>query len=196
MYRLLVTTSTFIVASLLWLMPQALAHEYYLMPETFTPTAGTEFAVRHRLGQKFKGNELPWITSWNIRSEVWDGGEKREAKSKDGDRPALKITSGTTGLITVVHQSNVDILTFKTWGKIPELHKKRGAGIRPSCQRGRHQTEDWPERGLFPFYKNTAVGRWIRSGSRHPSWPEDRACGSRPSTHAQGFRANARAIAL
>ncbi|MEO0490449.1 MAG: hypothetical protein AAFZ49_12955, partial [Cyanobacteria bacterium J06659_2] len=35
----------------------ALAHEYYLLPESFTPAAGASVKVSHKLGEKFFGNE-------------------------------------------------------------------------------------------------------------------------------------------
>ena len=60
----------FILAVLLLILGTigAKAHEYYLMPESFTPSSNKEFAVRHRLGKNFKGNEMPFINKWNIRT--------------------------------------------------------------------------------------------------------------------------------
>ncbi|NKB50910.1 MAG: DUF4198 domain-containing protein [Rhizobiaceae bacterium] len=112
------------------------AHEYYLMPESFTPNDGVEFSVRHRLGQKFKGNELPFINRWNIRSETWKDGEKKSVRGQDGDRPALKVTGRGKGLMSVVHQSNVDFLTFKTWEKFKAYVTKEGLAhaLQPSLQ--------------------------------------------------------------
>ncbi len=104
----------------------ASAHEYYLMPDSFTPAVGTEVAVDHRLGQKFKGNRLPYIGTWNLRSEIWEEGKKREVAGQDGDRPALKITSSSKQMYSVIHQSNVDFLTFKTWEKFQTYTKKEG----------------------------------------------------------------------
>jgi len=102
------------------------AHEYYLMPESFQPKNDVEFSIRHRLGQKFKGNELPFIDSWNIRSEVWKDGDKTEVRGQDGDRPALKVTKSGSGLMSVIHQSNVDFLTFATWEKFKAYVTKEG----------------------------------------------------------------------
>ena len=105
---------------------QSAAHEYYLMPETFTPAANTQFDLRHRLGQKFKGNEMPFIKKWNIRSEVWKDGDKRDARGQDGDRPALKLSQQGAGLMAVIHQSNVDFLTFSSWEKFVKYATKEG----------------------------------------------------------------------
>lgn len=108
------------------LPPIAHAHEYYLMPESFTPPADQEFSVRHRLGQNFKGNEMPYITKWNIRSEAWKDGSMREVRGQDGDRPAVKLTQSGSGLMSVIHQSNVDFLTFQSWDKFVKYVTKEG----------------------------------------------------------------------
>lgn len=102
------------------------SHEYYLMPETFLAQPGETVAVKHRLGQKFKGNELPFIGNWNIRSEVWEQGKMRPVRGLDGDRPALTIKPQEPGLVSVIHQSNIDFLTFKTWEKFQAYVGKEG----------------------------------------------------------------------
>lgn len=104
----------------------ALAHEYYLMPTPFDPTVGEQFEVRHRLGQNFKGNEVPYIGRWNKRSEFWVGGDKRDVKGLDGDRPALKLTATKPGLAIIAHRSNVDFLTFSSWEKFVAYVEKEG----------------------------------------------------------------------
>jgi len=107
-------------------MRLASAHEYYLLPKNFSPPIASEVAVEHRLGEKFKGNQMPWITQWNIRSEIWENGKSRPVKGIDGDRPALKIIPDRERLTAVIHQSNVDFLTFKTWEKFVNYTNKEG----------------------------------------------------------------------
>ncbi len=145
------------------------AHEYYLMPESFTPNSGVEFAVRHRLGQKFKGNELPFINNWNIRSELWKDGEKTSIRGMDGDRPALKITGQGKGLMSVVHQSNVDFITFKTWEKFKNYVTKEGLGhaLLPS-QQGRNPKLDLKE-GYSRFAKTLVALGAEPSGRDQPT---------------------------
>ena len=114
------------ISLLMGISQQVFAHEYYLMPETFTPKAGDELPVRHRLGKLFKGNEMPWIGVWNVRSEIWEDGNKRDVKRKDGDRPAILAKLTSPKLAIAVHQSNVDFLTFKTWEKFQKYVTKEG----------------------------------------------------------------------
>lgn len=102
------------------------AHEYYLMPDRFLAVAGEEVAISHRLGQNFKGNEMSYIDAWNIRSEVWENGRMRQVSGLDGDRPALTIVPHGEGLLAVIHQSNIDLLTFKTWEKFRNYATKEG----------------------------------------------------------------------
>lgn len=116
----------FTALAFMFFAPLTLAHEYYLMPNSFTPPAGEKFAVRHRLGQNFKGNEVPYISRWNIRSELWVNGEKRDVKGVDGDRPALKMSVSKPGLAIVAHQGNVDFLTFSSWEKFVAYVEKEG----------------------------------------------------------------------
>ena len=104
----------------------ASAHEYYLLPQDFTPAAGTSVNVEHRLGQKFNGNQMPWVTLWNIRSEMWQDGQSTPVKGIDGDRPALKISPDKSKLTTIIHQSNIDFLTFSTWEKFVSYTNKEG----------------------------------------------------------------------
>jgi len=130
----------------------ASAHEYYLMPDNFSPAAGKQVAVRHLLGQRFKGNELPWITRWNIRSEQWQNGSKKEIAGIDGDRPALKATIEKPGLAIFLHQSNIDQLTFKTWEKFTKYVKKEG--IDDILQR--HQDAGKPKQGVKELYSRYA----------------------------------------
>ncbi len=143
-----------IVASLIFslLTAAAAAHEYYLMPERFDPPVDSELNVRHRLGQRFKGNELPWITRWNVRSELWQDGRMREIKSIDGDRPALKHTFATPGLAIFLHQSNIDRLTFKTWDKFTKYIEKEGIdGVLPL-----HDKAGKPRQGIKELYARYA----------------------------------------
>ena len=105
---------------------KAVAHEYYLMPESFAASVGQEIGVRHRLGQRFNGNELPYIDVWNIRSETWINGRRVELRGQDGDRPALKVTVTEPGIISIIHESNIELITFKTWEKFANYATKEG----------------------------------------------------------------------
>ncbi len=138
----------------------AVAHEYYLMPQTFQPETGAEVAVSHELGQRFKGNELPFIGAWNVRSEIWENGQKREARFNDGDRPALKVTPSTNALTIVLHQSNIDRLDFKTWEKFIKYTDKEGLSsvAKEHLAKGKPRPEDGkPIRELYARFAKTLL---------------------------------------
>jgi len=116
------------------LSSSALAHEYYLQPESFSPALGSTVGINQKLGNKFKGNNMPWINKWNVRSEVWHGDKVTEVKGLDGDRPALSLKLEKPGVHVVLHRSNVDTLTFKTWEKFENYANKEGLehALKPS----------------------------------------------------------------
>ena len=95
----------------------SLAHEYYLEPDKYEVALGEEFGIAHKNGMRFKGNAYPWIGQWNVRSEAWQNGVGVKVFGKDGDRPALKLKSDQTGLVSIIHQSNPSALTFTEWEK-------------------------------------------------------------------------------
>ncbi|MEM8750974.1 MAG: DUF4198 domain-containing protein [Pseudomonadota bacterium] len=119
-------TISAIALALMALAVPAAAHEYYLIPQNFSPDAGSEVAIEHRLGQRFKGDEMPWISKWNIRSELWTSDTSAKVEGKDGDRPALTVTLPKTELTAVIHQSNIEYLTFQTWEKFRAYVLKEG----------------------------------------------------------------------
>ncbi len=130
------------------------------MPETFQPETDKEVAVRHELGQRFKGNQLPFIGAWNVRSEIWENGGKREIRFNDGDRPALKIVPVTSALTVVVHESNIDRLDFKTWEKFVKYTDKEGlsAVAQQHLADGKPRPEDGrPIRELYARFAKTLL---------------------------------------
>ena len=58
-----------------WLASPALAHDFWIEPDQFTPQAGSRIDVRLREGMELKGNTLPYIEDWiQDFSAVTNGG--------------------------------------------------------------------------------------------------------------------------
>ena len=132
----------------------AAAHEYYLMPEKFIVSADEEIAVRHHLGQRFAGNEMPYISSWNIRSELWrDGTLVSQLRGTDGDRPALNLPPQEPGLISVVHQSNISKYAPGDWAKFAAYLSKEGLGSKIAEHRARGLDETDPTEAYSRYAK-------------------------------------------
>lgn len=136
------------------LVAPAAAHEYYLMPDQFIVPEGEVGAVRHRLGERFAGNEMPYITAWNVRSELWRGGAKvMELRGTDGDRPTLTLPPQKTGLVSVIHQSNISKYAPGDWAKFAAYLSKEGLGSIIEKHRARGLDEADPTEAYSRFAK-------------------------------------------
>ena len=113
-------------AALLFWSRAAAPHEYYLMPQDFTPPAGAAFGVEHRLGQDFKGNQIPYISRWTVRSELRRGESSRTLKGTDGDRPAMSVPGLPASTVTLAYESNIDFLDFTEPAKLDAYLEKEG----------------------------------------------------------------------
>lgn len=102
------------------------AHEYFLEAQPYQVNSGDQFGIIHKNGTRFKGSAYPWIDRWNIRSEAWQDGQSQEVRGKDGDRPALQLQARKPGLITIIHESDWSLLTFKKWQKFIEYLDDEG----------------------------------------------------------------------
>lgn len=103
---------------------------------------------------------MPWIDRWNVRSELWQGKEHRELRSRDGDRPALRLSLSQERLATVVHESNIDKLDFKVWEKFVSYTDKEGlsAIARQHLSEGNPKPDDNnPIRELYARFAKTLV---------------------------------------
>jgi len=128
------------------------AHEYYLQPDKFSVEVDEEFGVDHKNGMKFKGSTYPWITSWNVRSEVWQNGKSANLTGKDGDRPALKYKPAEAGLVTLIHESSPSIVTFKKWEKFKSYLADEGL----THKLADHQKAGYPEKQVKEVYTRFA----------------------------------------
>jgi uncharacterized GH25 family protein len=88
-----------------WLAPTALAHDFWIEPDQFTPAAGSRVDVYLREGMGLKGNTLPYIEDWiQDFSEVTRGG-RASVHSLQGNDPAATLTIGAGGTL-LGYQSN------------------------------------------------------------------------------------------
>lgn len=119
----------------------ALAHEYYLLPQDFTPPAGTEAKVEHRLGQAFKGGTMPYIDRWIVRAEAWRDGDGTRITGTNGDLPAFTIATGEPGALAAIYESNIDYLDFTDPAKFDAYLDKEGL----TAIRAEHAARGLPE---------------------------------------------------
>lgn len=114
------------------------AHEYWLEPLDYTPSASEIVAANVRVGQDFKGDAIPFIPQMVVQYRVYDSQGMREPGGDVGDRPALQVEARQSGLMIMAYQSSVSRTTFNDLEKfqsylefegIPEFfeqHRARG----------------------------------------------------------------------
>ncbi len=116
----------------------AQSHEFWIDPLEFAVEKGAPLAADLRIGQAFKGSAY----TYNPRNfEVFDiatNGTRSAVEGRAGDRPALNMTAGDDGLVSVIHVTDAAFLTYSDWSSFKafcehkdftwalEAHKARG----------------------------------------------------------------------
>jgi uncharacterized GH25 family protein len=79
------------VSCFLLLATTVRAHDFWIEPENFTPTATEAVAISLREGVKFKGNTLPYIDEWFRDFSMTTAAGREPIISVLGDDPAASI---------------------------------------------------------------------------------------------------------
>lgn len=122
-------------------VPAAHAHEFWIEPESFRPAVGIAVPVRLRVGQKFKGESLPYLPESFERFTLHDARGERTVAGIPGDDPAASVAFGA-GLSVLAYRSQRYPLSFddlaeferylRTEGleAIPERHRALGKPVK------------------------------------------------------------------
>lgn len=126
----------------------ALAHELWLEPDAFQITPQTRLVVNIVNGQKFRGHALPYLPNAAARFDLVAGGAETALMPRAGDRPALDMVAGDSGLHVVVYQAAHAALTYHEWEKFQNFitHKDLPASLAEHLDRG------LPETGFKEIY--------------------------------------------
>lgn len=102
----------------LWLSAQpTTAHEFWIEPEQFFIDAGDTLSTRLYVGQNLEGVENAFIPRRLERFEWSQAGLSRPVEMSLGDRPAFAMMAQTEGVVTVMHQTRPQSLTYSKWEK-------------------------------------------------------------------------------
>lgn len=101
-----------LVFALFMTASSAFAHEFWIEPEAFQHPAGAQVQAALRNGENFNGGALAWFDNWRIRSEARMQ-DVTPLEGRAGDLPALTYQPTSEGLLRFVHQTNVDLITYK-----------------------------------------------------------------------------------
>lgn len=123
--------------------PAARAHDFWIEPSTYMPSAGQRVAVRLRVGDHFPGDPVPRTAGRIERFAVLGAGAPAEVPGVEGIDPAGYLSLEAPGLYQIVYDSNhasVDLggekfeqhLAEQGLGRISELRKQAGQSAAPA----------------------------------------------------------------
>ncbi|SFR34828.1 DUF4198 domain-containing protein [Litoreibacter janthinus] len=113
------------VALFLWAATSAQAHEFWISPEVYETPKGGEIQAHLRVGQEFGGASYSFNPNQFERFDLVAGDQVIPVTGRLGDTPALGMTSPADGLITIVHETGDNILTYKEMEKFEKFAKHK-----------------------------------------------------------------------
>jgi len=91
----------------------ARAHEFWLQPDRYHVTPGTQVGISVHVGQYFKGDSLPYVPDWVAGFDVTGPEGRRAAAAGIGDDPAGRISVEKPATYVVVYQSRPETTRFE-----------------------------------------------------------------------------------
>ncbi len=106
----------------------AVAHEYWIAPESYRVAPGERVEARLLVGEMMEGTELPWL-SHQIRSfEISTPEGDLEVQGMEGDLPALSYVPEVPGLHVIAHETFPLEVSFDTLAEFREYLAYEGLG--------------------------------------------------------------------
>ena len=125
------------VALILW-AATAQAHEFWISPEAYVTQKGGEVQAQLRVGQKFGGGSYSFNPNRFERFDLVMGDKVIPAEGRLGDTPALNMPALAEGLITIVHETDDNLLTYTDMAKFAKfaMHKDFEWAVLSHAERG------------------------------------------------------------
>lgn len=130
----------------------AMAHEFWLQTDNYSPKRDAKSPVSMHVGQFFKGPSFPYLSDNFVKFSVLQDGRSDPVKGLDGDDPAATLAFKKSGLAVVTFNSVALELTFEEWPKFERYLIKEG--LRHIVRR--HRAAGKPEIGIKEFYERDA----------------------------------------
>jgi len=117
--------------------PAALAHDFWIEPQTFRPEAGEQVTISLRVGEDFSGDSQPLIPGWFIDYSVTSPTRRQPVRGQIGDDPAGYFVADAQGSQLIGYRSSrsfvdIDPPTFNDYldkeglGWVRERREQRG----------------------------------------------------------------------
>ncbi|MCV2882026.1 DUF4198 domain-containing protein [Actibacterium sp. XHP0104] len=132
--------------------PMALAHEFWLSPQTYQVDPGAPVIADLRLGQNFSGAPMSFLPGRITRFELFQGETVTEITSRIGDRPAMSQPAPAQGLAIIVHETTDQRLTYTEWAKFTDFVTHKAFDGLPDT----HTARGLPQTGFDETYRRYA----------------------------------------
>jgi uncharacterized GH25 family protein len=86
------------------------AHDFWIEPKSFSPTAGEILSVRLKVGQEMMGDPVPRDASLLREFVVADAAGQRPLVGRDGSDPAGYLRADAAGLLVIGYASNPSVV--------------------------------------------------------------------------------------
>lgn len=136
----------------------AVAHEYWVEPDTYVLEPGESVKANLRNGQDFKGGRLPWLDRRFVSFRIADSDGLRDLDGTNGDVPAVTLTPAE-GLTVLAYHSQPDTLEFRDFEKFEDYVAYEGLDWAVA----KHRADGLPDSGFRERYQRNAKAL-IQSG--------------------------------
>jgi uncharacterized GH25 family protein len=128
------------------------AHEYWIEPEGFRLDGPGNITARIRIGENFKGNEQPYLSSRFVKALIAQAGTTSPVTGHEGDMPALKTKAIGAGVNVLAVSTNPHFLTYDSAEKFQTFLANQGLdGVLAA-----HRKRGLPDQGFAEAYSRYA----------------------------------------
>lgn len=119
----------------------AKAHEFWIDPVQHRVAPGDEIIANIRVGEAYEGTAFAYIPQRFRRFDYAHQGEILAVDGTVGDRPALALEGLDAGLVTAIHVTEDQSITWTDWEKFVSFleHKDLTWGLDAHAERGLSQ---------------------------------------------------------
>lgn len=164
-YRSLSRHFQFLALCAAFLIPGPLAaHEFWIDPVAHVVAPGEQITASLRIGQRYKGEPYPYLSSRFASFTVTDASGTRDYEGHQGDDPAFDAVASTPGLTVLGYVSRFSQLTYRKWEKFVGFTENEG--LKDAV--AQHRADGLPETGFREDYRRHAKAM-IQVGPVRPS---------------------------
>lgn len=158
------------------------AHEFWLMPQNFTPEPGENLQIDIKVGQDFNGNTYGYSPRQFNSFEIWGQDARADVTGRIGDYPAVNQPAVAEGLNIVTHFSTSSLVNWEEWQPFADFINLHGMGWVAEA----HRARGLPEAGFseaFTRFAKTLIAVGDGAGQdRHTGMFYELVAGANPYT--------------